>query len=80
VLLAGGYTSENVWDAADSKYREFKAVFVFGRYFLSNPDLVYRIRHGLELNGYDRSTFYAQGKTEEEGYTDYPFSPNFRAA
>jgi NADPH2 dehydrogenase len=79
VLLAGGYTSENVWDAADSKYREFEVVFVFGRYFLSNPDLVYRIRHGLELNGYDRSTFYAQGKTEEEGYTDYPFTPDFRA-
>jgi 2,4-dienoyl-CoA reductase-like NADH-dependent reductase (Old Yellow Enzyme family) len=80
VLLAGGYTSENVWNAADSKYREFEVVFVFGRYFLSNPDLVHRIRHGLKLNGYDRSTFYTRGKTEQEGYTDYPFSPNFSAA
>ncbi|KAF3006828.1 hypothetical protein E8E13_010606 [Curvularia kusanoi] len=74
VLLAGGYTSGNVWDAADSKYRDYEVVFVFGRYFLSNPDLVYRIREGRELNGYDRSTFYAQGRTEQEGYTDYPFA------
>lgn len=78
VLLAGGYTPENVWDAADSKYRGFEVVFVFGRYFLSNPDLVYRIREGEQLNGYDRSTFYAQGRTEQEGYTDYPFAQGFK--
>lgn len=74
VLLAGGYTPANVWDAADVKYNGFEVIFVFGRYFLSNPDLVYRIREGKELNGYDRSTFYVRGKTEEEGYTDYPYA------
>ncbi|KAJ4354769.1 hypothetical protein N0V95_003542 [Ascochyta clinopodiicola] len=78
VLLAGGYTPENVWDAADSKYREYKVVFVFGRHFLANPDLVWRIKEGGELNRYDRRTFYAQGKTKEEGYTDYPFAGGFK--
>lgn len=77
VLLAGGYTSENVWDAADTKYAPYEVVFVFGRWFLSNPDLVWRIREGAVLNGYDRGTNYVQGETEEEGYTDYSFAEGF---
>ncbi|KAJ4339361.1 hypothetical protein N0V87_003298 [Didymella glomerata] len=74
VLLAGGYTQENVWEAADQKYGEYQAVFVFGRHFLANPDLVYRIREGKALNKYRRDTFYVQGTTPEDGYTDYPFA------
>jgi 2,4-dienoyl-CoA reductase-like NADH-dependent reductase (Old Yellow Enzyme family) len=77
VLLAGGYKSENVWEAADGKYGKYEVVFVFGRWFLSNPDLVWRIREGKLLNGYDRGTFYKKGRTEEEGYTDYPFAQEF---
>lgn len=30
----------------------------FSRYFLSNPDLVFRLRDGGELNPYERKTFY----------------------
>ena len=41
----------------------------FGRPFISNPDLVGRIRGGAALNEWDSSTFYTQGR---EGYTDYP--------
>ncbi|KAJ4991926.1 NADH:flavin oxidoreductase NADH oxidase [Stagonosporopsis vannaccii] len=77
VLLAGGYTPQNVWEAADSRYKDFDVVFVFGRHFLANPDLVWKIRHGVALNRYDRSTFYAPGMTLEEGYTDYPFAEGF---
>ena len=40
----------------------------FGRYYISNPDLVDRIKNGHELTKYDRSTFYGGG---EKGYTDY---------
>jgi NADPH2 dehydrogenase len=79
VLLAGGYTPENVWGAADEKYKDYEVVFVFGRHFLANPDLVYRIKNKVALNKYDRNTFYAQGKTAEEGYTDYPFAEGFVA-
>jgi N-ethylmaleimide reductase len=40
----------------------------FGRYFISNPDLPRRIREGLPLAPYDRSTFYT---FDARGYTDY---------
>lgn len=48
---------------------------VFGRYFISNPDLVYRVKEGLPLARWDRSTFYV--KESEKGYTDYPYSVEF---
>ncbi|CEL11162.1 Putative 12-oxophytodienoate reductase [Aspergillus calidoustus] len=41
----------------------------FGRRFISNPDLVERLRFGYPLTPYDRSTFYTHGA---EGYTTYP--------
>lgn len=41
----------------------------FGRHFLSNPDLPRRIKNGLPLNPYDRSTFYT---FDAKSYTDYP--------
>lgn len=41
----------------------------FGRPFISNPDLVERLRRGAELNAADVKTFYGGGA---EGYTDYP--------
>ncbi|MDI6028554.1 alkene reductase [Corticibacterium sp. UT-5YL-CI-8] len=40
----------------------------FGRLFIGNPDLVSRLRRGVELAGYDTKTVYTPGP---EGYTDY---------
>lgn len=42
----------------------------FGRLFLSNPDLVERLRDGKPLNAYDVSTFYVRDPVR--GYVDYP--------
>lgn len=42
----------------------------FGRLFISNPDLVERLRLGALLTEPDSSTFYGGN---EHGYTDYPF-------
>ncbi len=42
---------------------------VFGRHFISNPDLPRRIKEGLPLSAYDRGTFYT---FDARGYTDYP--------
>lgn len=42
---------------------------VFGVKFLANPDLPLRLRHNLQLNEPDQSTFYTPG---ERGYIDYP--------
>jgi N-ethylmaleimide reductase len=41
----------------------------FGKPFISNPDLVERIRRGAAWARWDESTFYTRGA---KGYTDYP--------
>lgn len=56
VLLAGGFTPESARKSADEEYPDKDVVIVFGRYFISTPDLVFRIKEGIELTKYDRST------------------------
>lgn len=75
ILVAGGFNSESAKNAVDEEYRDHNTLVAFGRYFLSAPDLVFRVREGIEMNPYDRSTFYTPVKTK--GYTDYPFSDEF---
>ncbi len=41
----------------------------FGRLFISNPDLVARLRHGAELTIAPRESYYGGGA---KGYTDWP--------
>src|SRR3954463_8789028 len=48
-------------DAAD--------LIAFGKPYISNPDLVERLRKGAPLNPFDKATFYGGGA---KGYTDYP--------
>src|ERR1700739_773431 len=48
-------------DAAD--------LIAFGKPFISNPDLVERLKKGAPLNEWDKATFYGGGA---KGYTDYP--------
>lgn len=48
------------------------AAVSFGRAYLSNPDLVRRMREGIELAVFDRTTLYTPGP---KGYTDYPAAP-----
>jgi N-ethylmaleimide reductase len=45
------------------------AAIVFGHHFVSNPDLVERVRDGVALVEPDSTTFYSPGA---RGYTDYP--------
>jgi N-ethylmaleimide reductase len=66
VIAAGGFNAEG----ADAILTRGDADLVaFGRDFLSNPDLPERMRRGLPLNPYDRTTFYYGGT---KGYVDYP--------
>jgi N-ethylmaleimide reductase len=44
-------------------------LIAFGKPFISNPDLVERLRTGAPLNEPDKATFYGGGA---KGYTDYP--------
>jgi N-ethylmaleimide reductase len=67
IIAAGGFepeTAEAVVEKGDAD------AVAFGRHFVANPDLPQRIREGLPLNPYDRSTFYT---FEAKGYTDYSF-------
>ena len=44
-------------------------LIAFGKPFISNPDLVERLKKGAPLNEWDKATFYGGGA---KGYTDYP--------
>lgn len=68
IIVNQGYTRER----AEAALAEGRADAVaFGRPFISNPDLVHRLRTGAELRPWDSSTFYAAGPA---GYVDYPCS------
>ena len=74
ILLAGGFTPKNANRTLTEVYPDGNVLIVFGRYFLSTPDLAYRLFRGLEVNAYDRTTFYSPGP---KGYIDYPFSKEY---
>lgn len=78
VLVAGGFSPESAYKAVDEEHPTKDLVVVFGRYFISTPDLVFRVKEKIDLNPYDRSTFYAAKQTK--GYTDYPFSEQWQKA
>ena len=71
LLVAGGHPP--TLEGAERTLARYEgSAAVFGRYFVSNPDLVARIRWGVEARKYDRSTFYVPGPDGAEGYTTYP--------
>ncbi|KAK1763975.1 hypothetical protein QBC33DRAFT_548458 [Phialemonium atrogriseum] len=74
LLVAGGFTAESAQRLVE-EHPDKEIVVMFGRYFISTPDLPFRIKSGLALSPYDRDTFYTPMATK--GYTDYPFSPQF---
>ena len=80
-LAAGGYTPESARRLVDEKYPDMNIIVMFGRHFTSNPDMVFRIKHGLPLTPYRRDRFYYAGSPAEpqEGYTTFPFSNEFVA-
>jgi 2,4-dienoyl-CoA reductase-like NADH-dependent reductase (Old Yellow Enzyme family) len=71
LLASGNFTEENINDELEAGISD---AVVFGRLFISNPDLVERLRKGVELTKYDRSTFYyVSERASDKGYNDYPF-------
>lgn len=68
----GAWIVNNGYDKAlaEAAVAEGRADAVaFGRLFISNPDLVRRLREGAPLNAWDVKTFYGGGA---QGYIDYP--------
>ncbi|MCR6735168.1 MAG: alkene reductase [Afipia sp.] len=66
LISAGGFDGKSAEAAVSAGHAD---AIAFGRTFISNPDLVERVRSGAPLNPYNRATFYGG---EEAGYTDYP--------
>jgi N-ethylmaleimide reductase len=52
-------------------------LIAFGKPFISNPDLVERLKASAPLNEWDKATFYGGGA---KGYTDYPTLGQSQAA
>jgi N-ethylmaleimide reductase len=65
-IANNGYTRDMAIEAVSSGKVDMVA---FGRPFISNPDLVERLRIGAPLAEGDRKTYYGGGAP---GYTDYP--------
>ncbi len=78
ILLAGGFRPASAKRAVEEEYTVYDIAIVFGRYFISNPDLPYRVLNGVELTPYNRDTFYKV--KSPDGYIDYPFSNDFKAS
>lgn len=64
-VLSGGYDVARANADLDAQRGDLVA---FGRPFISNPDLVAKLKSGQALVAPDFSTFYTPG---EKGYTDY---------
>ena len=65
-IANNGYDRQMAIDAIDSGKADAVA---FGRLFISNPDLVERLKLNAVLNEPNPNTFYTPGPV---GYTDYP--------
>ncbi|NLR93362.1 alkene reductase [Flammeovirga agarivorans] len=66
-IASGGLDRKKAIDILEADQGDLVA---FGRPFISNPDLVHRLKDDLELTPPDFDTFYTPG---EKGYTDYAF-------
>ena len=78
IFIAGGFKPDSAKRLVDEEFPKRDIVVVFGRYFISTPDLVYRIQKGIDLTPYNRAVFYQPKQTK--GYNDYPFSKEFQTA
>ncbi len=66
LMLCGGFTGEKAEAALAAGSGDLVAI---GKPFISNPDLVSRLRQGVEIAPWDSKTFYLGGHS---GYLDYP--------
>ncbi|PKH09363.1 alkene reductase [Moritella sp. Urea-trap-13] len=70
IIVAGSYTQERAEEILTKGYADLIA---FGRPFVSNPDLVERLKHNYELADLDGATLFGGNSA---GYIDYPTHAN----
>lgn len=66
IIASGGLNKASAEELLNDGKSE---LFAFGRNYLANPDLEYRMKNDLPFQEPDFSTFYT---ADEKGYTDYP--------
>ena len=66
IIISGGLNKTKAEAVLESGHGELTA---FGTDYISNPDLVHRLKNDIPLTEADSSTFYTQGP---KGYIDYP--------
>jgi N-ethylmaleimide reductase len=67
IIACGGFKTSAACEAILA--RGHADLIAIGKAFISNPDLVERLRSDAPLNKWDAATFYGGGA---KGYTDYP--------
>jgi N-ethylmaleimide reductase len=65
-MLAGGFSIDSAEKVLQADLADLVA---FGKLYISNPDLVERIKYNASLAAWDEETFYQGG---DKGYIDYP--------
>jgi NADPH2 dehydrogenase len=70
LISAGGYTRDTAIAAAEQK----GDLVAFGRSYIANPDLPYRLQRGIALTRGIRALYEVPGSVDPRGYTDYPFA------
>lgn len=70
LIYSGKYTAERAEEALQNGWAD---MIGFGRPFIANPDLPYRLQNGLSLNEPKRENFFGGNAL---GYTDYPVYKN----
>ncbi|KAJ7696759.1 hypothetical protein B0H17DRAFT_1158567 [Mycena rosella] len=70
-----GLHAETAIAAAEEK----RDLVAFARPYISNPDLPYRLLHGIALAAGNRALYYAPGSLDPRGFTDYPFASSVEA-
>ena len=68
LIYTGKYDLRRAVEAID---RGWADLISFGRPFIANPDLPYRMKNNIPLNIPDRARFFGGGAA---GYIDYPFA------
>lgn len=75
ILVSGGYTTELARKLVDEQHPDRDITVMFGRYFASNPDLVFKVQQNLEFTPFKEEGFIYPKSSK--GYIDYIFSDEY---
>ncbi|KAG1844611.1 hypothetical protein DFJ58DRAFT_802134 [Suillus subalutaceus] len=70
-ISTNGHTRNSAIETVDNK----GGLIGFGRLFMPNPDLPFRLLKNIALERGDQATWYMPGNLTPKGYSDWPFAP-----